>query len=160
MKNSNVREYQIARDALLVTDVKSGVKRRFPKLLLECSMQQFQNELIASPDDGGLLGARHANINDVIISDTMLRCLAPPQLCPMTYHNKMMCGCSICNTSKCIQEFLNTWGWKQLKIMKDKADNSRGSKKDELTQAYKSYAYYALSSMLLKCSRLCSLFTT
>ena len=27
--------------------------------------------------------------------------------------------------------------------MKDKADNSRGKKKDELTQAYKSYADYA-----------------
>ena len=30
-----------------------------------------------------------------------------------------------------------------IKIMKDKADNSRGRKKDELTQAYKSYADYA-----------------
>ena len=41
-------------------------------------MQQLHNELIASPDDGGLLGARHADINYVIISDTMLRSLAPP----------------------------------------------------------------------------------
>ena len=30
-----------------------------------------------------------------------------------------------------------------MKIMKNKADNSRGKKKDELTQAYKSYADYA-----------------
>ena len=54
--------------------------------------------------------------------------LAPPQLCPMIDHHKMMC-----NTSKYFQEF---------KIMKDKADNSRGREKDYLTQAYKSYAEY------------------
>ena len=38
---------------------------------------------------------------------------------------------------------LNAWQRKQLKIMKDKADNSCGRKKYELTQAYKSYADYA-----------------
>ena len=98
-------------------------------------MQQLHNELIASPDDGGLLGSRHAEKNDVIISDTMLRSLAPTQLRPMTDNHKMMCGCSICNTSKYTQEYLNAWRRKQLKIMKDKADNSSGRGKDELTQA-------------------------
>ena len=74
-----MREYPIARDTLLITDAESGVKRIVTKLLLECSMQQLHNELIASPDYGGLLGARHADTNDVIISDTILRSLAPPQ---------------------------------------------------------------------------------
>ena len=106
-------------------------------------MQQLHNELIASPDDVGLLGARHAKTNDVIISDTVLRSLAPFQLRPMTDNHKMMCGCSICNTSKYMQEYLNAWQQKQLKIMKDKADHSCRSKKGELTQAYKSYADYA-----------------
>ena len=103
----------------------------------------MHNELIASPDDGGLLGARHAETNDLIISDTMLCSLAPPQLRTMTGNHKMTCGCAICNTSKYTQEYLNVWRQKQLKIMKDKADNSRGRGKDELTQAYKSYADYA-----------------
>ena len=73
----------------------------------------------------------------------MLRSLAPPQLRPMTDNHKMMCGCSICNTSKYMQESLNAWRRKQLKTMKDKAENSRRRGKDELTQAYKSYADYA-----------------
>ena len=34
-------------------------------------------------------------------------------------------------------------GGKKLKIMKDKAENSRGRGKDELNQAYKSYSDYA-----------------
>ena len=61
----------------------------------------------------------------------------------MTDNHKMMCGCSLCNTSNYFQESLNTWRRKNLKIMKDKADNSCGSKKDELTQFYKSYADYS-----------------
>ena len=104
---------------------------------------QLHNEIIASPDDGGLVGARHSITNDVIISDTMLCSLPPPQLRPMTYNHKMMCGCAICNTSKYMQESLNALRWKQLKIMEEKADNSRGRGKYELTQALKSYADYA-----------------
>ena len=61
----------------------------------------------------------------------------------MTDHQKMMCGCDICNTSKYIKGLLNAWRRKKIKSMKDKADNSREMKKDELTQAYKSYADYA-----------------
>ena len=80
-----------------------------PKLLLEFSLRQLHNELISSPDDGGLLRARHAETNDVIISDTMLRSLAPPQLRPMTDNQIMMCGCAICNTSNYMQEDLNAW---------------------------------------------------
>ena len=95
-----MRESTISCDNLLITHVESGVKPRVPKLLLECSEWQLQNELIASPYDGGLIGDRHADTNDVIISDTMLRSLAPPQLRPITDHHKMMCGCAICNTSK------------------------------------------------------------
>ena len=60
MKNSNVRQSPITRDTLLISDVDTKVKRRVPKLLLECSMQQLYNELIDSPYDGGLVGARHA----------------------------------------------------------------------------------------------------
>ena len=143
MKNSNVRQSPITPDTSLIADVDTKVKHRVPKLLLECYMQQLHNELIASPDDGGLVGARHAKTNDVIISDTMLHSLAPPQLRPMTDNHKMMCGCAICNTSKYMQEYLNAWSQKQLKIMNEKAENSRGRGKDELTQDYKSYAEYA-----------------
>ena len=100
MKNSNVRESPIASDTLLITDAESGVKQRVPKLLLECSMQQLRNELIASLYDRGLLGAIHRNTNDVIISDTMFHYLATPQLRQMIDHHKMMCGCAICNSSK------------------------------------------------------------
>ena len=110
----------ITRDTLLIADAGTKVKLRVPKLLLGCSMQQLHNELIASPDDGGLVGARHAITNDAIIIDTMVCSLVPPKLLPMTDNQKMMCGCAICNTSKYMQESLNAWRRKQLKIMKEK----------------------------------------
>ena len=114
IKNSNVRQTPITSDTLLIADADTKVKHRVLKLLLGCSMRRLHNELIASPYDGGLLGARHAITNDVIISDTILRSLAPPQLHPMTNNHKMMCGCAICNTSNYMQESLNAWRWKQL----------------------------------------------
>ena len=103
MKNSNVCQSPITRDTLLITDADTKVKRRVPKLFLECSMRKLHNEIIASPDDRGLLGARYAKTNDVIVSDTMLSSYAYPQLRPMTDNHKMMCGCDICNTSKYMQ---------------------------------------------------------
>ena len=99
----------ITRDSLIIADADCKVKSRVPKFLLGCSMRQLQNKLIASPDDGGLLGARHDNTNDMIISDTMLCSLAPHQLRPMTDNHKMMCGFAICNTSKYMQESFNAW---------------------------------------------------
>ena len=53
MKNSNVRQYPITRDTLFIADADTKVKYRVPKTLLECSMQQLHDEIIASPDDGG-----------------------------------------------------------------------------------------------------------
>ena len=123
MKIFNMRESPIARDNLLINDAESGVKRRVPKILLEYSMRQLHNELITSPYDGGLLGSRYANTNVVIISDTMLSFLGYLQLRPMADNKEVMCGCTICNTSKYFQESLNIWQRKQLKVMKDKADN-------------------------------------
>ena len=102
-----MREYPIARGNLLITDAESGLKWRVTKLLLELSMRQLYNELIASPYDGGLLGAIHANKNDLIMSDTILRSLSPLQLSPITDHHKMMRGCAICNTSNYFKDFLN-----------------------------------------------------
>ena len=63
-------------------------------------MQHLNNELIASPDDGGLLAARQANTNDVIISDAMLRYSSPPQLSLMSDNQKMICCCDIYKTLK------------------------------------------------------------
>ena len=92
-------------------------------------MRQLHNGIIVSPDDGVLVGSRHAITNDVIISDTMLRSLAPPQLRPMIDNHKIMCGCAICNTSKYMQESLNAWRRKKLKNHERKSRESTWKRK-------------------------------
>ena len=47
MKILNVRQSPITCDTLLFADADTKVKHRVPKLLLECFVQQFHNELIA-----------------------------------------------------------------------------------------------------------------
>ena len=64
----------------------------------------MHNHLINSLDDGGVLGSRHVDTNDAIISDTVLHSLAHPQLCPMIDNHKIMCGCSIYKNSKYFQK--------------------------------------------------------
>ena len=52
--------------------------------------------------------------------------LAPPELRPIIDHHIMMCGCVIRNTSKYFQQSFKAWQQKQLKMMKDKSNNSSG----------------------------------
>ena len=108
-------ESPISRDTLLIIDKESRVKQRVLKILLKCFMRQLQNEIIASPDDVDLLAASHDVTNNLIISDTMLCSLSPPQLRTMADNHKTICGCAICNTSKYSQKLLNAWQRKKLK---------------------------------------------
>ena len=95
-------------------------------------MQKLHNELIASPDDGSLIGSIHADTNDVIFSDTMISSLASLQQRPMTYHHKMMCGCAICNTSKYFKESLNAWRRKRLKKITKQIIHMEGNNMNDL----------------------------
>ena len=96
-----------------------------------CCLDFFikQGNISSFYDNGG--GGVHQS------SDTMLCSLAPPQLGPIADNQKMMCGCAICNTSKYIKESLNAWWRKQLKTVKDKAENSRGRGKYEFNSRLK-----------------------
>jgi hypothetical protein len=108
LKNSNVCQSPIVNDTLLIRNTETGDKQRVPKLLLECSMRQLHNELLAPPNDGGLVaGARDVLTKEAVISDTMLRSIAPPQLRQMSDRHKLMCGCEYCTTSKYLQESIN-----------------------------------------------------
>ena len=54
-----------------------------PKLLLQVSVRELHNILVSDPNDGGLKDARDED-GKIIISDSTLRSLLPPQLkkCP------------------------------------------------------------------------------
>ena len=50
-----------------------------PKLLLQVSVRELHNSLVSDPNDGGIKDARDED-GKIIISDSTLRSLLPPQL--------------------------------------------------------------------------------
>lgn len=102
----------IGNDTLLVDNRETGKKERVGKLLLEISIRELHNDLIELPVDkggagGGLPSARDARTDRIIISDTALRYLLPPQLVGMTEKHKQMCGCEVCLIADSHQKSLN-----------------------------------------------------
>ena len=72
-----------------------------PKLLLQVSVRELHNSLVSDPNDGGLKDARDEDDN-IIISDSTLRSLLPPQLKQIPARYKVMCGCECCISAKSI----------------------------------------------------------
>ena len=54
-----------------------------PKLWLQVSVTELHNSLVSNTNDGGLKDARDEDVN-IIISDSTLRSMLPPQLKQMS----------------------------------------------------------------------------
>ena len=50
-----------------------------PKLLLKVYLRELHNRLVSTPEEGGLKEERNAD-NNIIISDSTLHNILPPQL--------------------------------------------------------------------------------
>ena len=73
----------------------------FPKLLLQVSLIELHNSLVSDPNDGGLKDARDED-RKIIISDSTLSSLLPPQLKQTSTQYKVMWGCECCISAKSI----------------------------------------------------------
>ena len=62
-----------------------------PKFLLQVSVRELHNIFVSDPNDGGLKYAKYEG-NDIIISDSTLCSLLPPQLRQMSSRYKVTCG--------------------------------------------------------------------
>ena len=113
LNHPRVVQSPIANDTLFVLNEETGKKERVGKLLLEISVRELHNNLIALPVDAGGPGGGLAEARDdagkIIISDTALRYLLPPQLKAMTERHKLMCGCETCLVPDTLQRSLNAF---------------------------------------------------
>ena len=82
----------ISNDCLKVMFDDQTEPQLFPKLLIQVSVRELRNRLVSYPNDGGLKDARDED-GKIIISDSTLRSLLPPQLKHMSARYKVMCGC-------------------------------------------------------------------
>ena len=73
---------------------KDGTREKIPKLLITISIRQLHNDMLESPLNGGLAGAKNVN-GEVIISDTALRDNLPFNLRPIQERHKQVCGCTL-----------------------------------------------------------------
>ena len=64
--------------------------------------------MVSPPEEGGLKQAMHA-YNNIIISDSTLYYILPPQLKNMTSQYKVMCGCECCISAKRMHPSLLSW---------------------------------------------------
>ena len=98
-----------------------------PKLLLQVSVRELHNSLVSDPNDGGLKDARDED-GKIIISDSTLRSLLPPQLKKMSARYKIMCGCECYISAKSIHSSFLSWRNRYLEKLKDKSQNAQSSK--------------------------------
>ena len=91
-----------------------------PNFLVQVSVRELHNSLVSYPNDGGLKDARDED-GTIIISDSTLRALLPPQLRKMSARYKIMCGCECCISDKSIHSSLLSWRDRYLKNSRIKA---------------------------------------
>ena len=90
------------------------------KLLFQVYVREMHNSLVSDPNNGGLKYARDEDDN-IIISDSTLRSLLPPQLKQISARYKVMCGCECCISDKIIHSSLISWSDRYLKNSKIKS---------------------------------------
>ena len=72
------------------------------------SVRELHNSIVSYSNGGGLKDATDEN-SKIIISDSTLRSLLPPQLKQMSARYKVMCGCECCIYAKIIHSSLLSW---------------------------------------------------
>ena len=89
------------------------------------SVRELHNSLVSDPNNGGIKDARDED-GKIIISDSTLRSLLPPQLKQMSARYKIICGCECCISDKSIHSSLLSWLDRYLKKLKDQIQNAQG----------------------------------
>ena len=74
-----------------------------PKWLLQVSVRELHNILVSDPNDGGLKDARDEN-GKIVISDSTLRLLLPPQLIFLLHVTRL---CVVVNVAFLIKVYIH-----------------------------------------------------
>ena len=81
------------------------LKERVGKLLLEISIRELHQDLL-QPPPVGLADVYCKSSKKCLISESFLRNIIPPQLRPITFSQKQLCGCETCTVMRLIHSSL------------------------------------------------------
>ena len=113
-----------------------------PILLLQESIREINNSMVSPPEEGGIKEARDVDYH-IIISDSTLCKILPPQIKKMTSRYKVICSCECCIYAKSMHSSLLTWRDCRLKHPKDIIHNAQNRRSGEISsrifETYKNY---------------------
>jgi hypothetical protein len=121
IKQENVINSPIFNETLLIKAPGCNQKTRVGKLLLDILVRELHNKMVSDVIDGGLANARNSN-GKVTVSDTTLRRIIKqdiPQLRRASSRHKQMCMCVTYITARMLQNALNGFRRRQLRILRD-----------------------------------------
>ena len=113
-RHTQVVQSPISNNCLKVVLYYQTEPQLVPKLLLQVSVKELHNSLVSDPNGGDLKDARD-EYGKIIIIDSTLRSLFPPQLKQITARCKVMCGCECCISAKIIHSSFLYWRDRYLK---------------------------------------------
>ena len=82
-----------------------SIKERVGKLLIEISIRELHQDMMKPPP----IGLSEVYCNDtqkLLVSERHLRSILPPQLRPITFSQKQLCGCECCTVMKMLHTSL------------------------------------------------------
>ena len=142
LQNPQVVQSPIDNDCIKLYIDGQGEPELFPKLLFQVSVRELNNIMAIPPEEGVLKEAREEEDN-IIISDSTLRNILPPQLNNMADQYKVLCGCECCTYVKSIHLSLLIWRDFHSKHLKDRSNNAQNRRSGELSsrlfETYKNY---------------------
>ena len=87
--------------------------------------------MVSPLDEGRLREARDSD-NNIIISDSTLRTILPPQLKNMSSRYKVMCGCECCMSAKGMHSSSLSWSDNYLNKLKYLSKNTKNIRYEEI----------------------------
>ena len=123
------------------------LKERVGKLLLEISIRELHQDLL-KPPPVGLTEVYCKLTKKCLISESYLRNIIPPQLRPITFSQKQLCGCETCTVMKLIHTSLVKF---RKKLIQLNNPQSRTVTRSSLSSAdsFAKYCNYLNDNVLL-----------
>ena len=100
------------------------LKHSWFQFFLQVSVWELHNRMVSPLDEGRLRETRDSD-NNIIISDSMLRTILPPQLKKLPSQYKVMCGYECCISAKCMHSSLLSWSDNYLNKIKYLSKNTQ-----------------------------------
>ena len=92
-------------DKILVHNPITNKREPVTKLLLQCSVRELHDDLIGPPPKG-LPCVYDSKTKKLLVSESTLRAMLPPQIRRMTVSQKEICGCECCIATKLLHQAL------------------------------------------------------